>query len=148
VTQPVEVVVTRPARWSPLAGRLPALVVVGLAAVVTSVGLTRQDVMFDEIYYVNDARDVLEHGVEQRFVVHPTLAIRLIAGSIALFGDVPLGWRAPAALPIRSATPPPTPTSSSPCSRPALAPRATTSASPPARGSTSSTSTAPTAAGG
>jgi dolichyl-phosphate-mannose-protein mannosyltransferase len=53
--------------------------------------------MFDEVYYVEDAREVLQRGASERFVVHPPLVSWLIAGSITLFGDHPAAWRAPAA---------------------------------------------------
>ncbi len=50
-------------------------------------------IFFDEVYYVNDARDFLEFGVEDGFVVHPALGKLLIATSIHVFGDTPWGWR-------------------------------------------------------
>lgn len=73
---------------------VPALLV-GTAAVVMLGNLTEPSrIIFDEVYYVNDARDLLEFGVEQGFVVHPQLGKMLIAASIWLFGDGPFGWRA------------------------------------------------------
>lgn len=68
---------------------------VGTAAVLMMGSLSSPGrIVFDEVYYVNDARDILEFGVEQGFVVHPPLGKMLIAFSIWLFGDTPVGWRA------------------------------------------------------
>ena len=77
---------------------VPALLV-GTAAVLM-VGQLHEPsrIIFDEVYYVNDARDFLEFGVEDGFVVHPPLGKLLIAFSIWLFGDDPFGWRALGAL--------------------------------------------------
>ena len=70
-------------------------VLAGTAAVLMVAGLSSPGrIVFDEVYYVNDARDFLEFGVEQGFVVHPPLGKLLIAVSIWLFGDDPFGWRA------------------------------------------------------
>lgn len=67
---------------------------VGTAAVLMLGSLSSPGrIVFDEVYYVNDARDILEFGVEQGFVVHPPLGKMLIAFSIWLFGDTPFGWR-------------------------------------------------------
>ncbi len=75
------------------------MIVVGAAVVATTVRLsTPGEIHFDEVHYVTDARDILEHGVEQRSAVHPPVGPRIIAASIWLLGDHPLGWRAPAAL--------------------------------------------------
>jgi dolichyl-phosphate-mannose-protein mannosyltransferase len=54
--------------------------------------------IFDEVYYVDGARDLLAHGVEvagpnSEFVVHPPLGKWMIASGIKLFGDNPVGWR-------------------------------------------------------
>jgi len=54
--------------------------------------------VFDEVYYVDGARDYLAGGVEvtdgaAEFVVHPPLGKWLIALGIALFGDTSTGWR-------------------------------------------------------
>ena len=54
--------------------------------------------IFDEIYYVDGARDLLKYGVEvtgtqPEFVVHPPVGKWMIAAGIKLFGDNPLGWR-------------------------------------------------------
>lgn len=54
--------------------------------------------IFDELYYVDGARDLLKYGVEvsgsdAEFVVHPPLGKWMIAFGIKLFGDNPFGWR-------------------------------------------------------
>ncbi len=54
--------------------------------------------IFDEVYYVDGARDLLAYGVEvdgsaSEFVVHPPIGKWMIASGIKLFGDNPLGWR-------------------------------------------------------
>ena len=59
--------------------------------------------IFDEVYYVDGARDLLKYGVEvtgsqPEFVVHPPVGKWLIASGIKLFGDNPLGWRFATAL--------------------------------------------------
>lgn len=79
-------------RWTRI---LVPAILVGTAAVLMLGNLASPGrIVFDEIYYVNDARDFLEFGVEQGFVVHPPLGKLLIAFSIWLFGDGPFGWRA------------------------------------------------------
>lgn len=54
--------------------------------------------VFDELYYVDGANDLLKHGVEvdgpdPEFVVHPPLGKWLIGLGIKLFGDSSFGWR-------------------------------------------------------
>ncbi|HKJ55376.1 MAG TPA: phospholipid carrier-dependent glycosyltransferase, partial [Nitriliruptoraceae bacterium] len=70
-------------------------VIVVATAIVTLVATVAHPdrIFFDEVYYVNDARDFLEFGVEDGFIVHPALGKMLIATSITIFGDTPLGWR-------------------------------------------------------
>lgn len=72
-------------------------------------GLTRfvnlgrpSELVFDEVYYVDGAKDLLAHGVEvdgnnAEFIVHPPIGKWAIAAGIKLFGDNPFGWRAAAA---------------------------------------------------
>ena len=59
---------------------------------------TPRGFVFDEVYYVDGARDFLAHGVEvtgdePEFVVHPPVGKWLIALGIKLFGDNEFGWR-------------------------------------------------------
>ena len=59
--------------------------------------------IFDEVYYVDGARDFLKYGVEvsganAEFIVHPPVGKWLIAGGIQLFGDNEFGWRFATAL--------------------------------------------------
>jgi dolichyl-phosphate-mannose--protein O-mannosyl transferase len=59
--------------------------------------------VFDEVYYVDGARDYLVGGVEvtdgkAEFIVHPPLGKWLIALGIWIFGDTAAGWRVVAAL--------------------------------------------------
>ncbi len=61
------------------------------------------ELVFDEVYYVDGARDYLAHGVElekgaAEFIVHPPVGKWAIALGIKLIGDNPFGWRAAAAL--------------------------------------------------
>ena len=54
--------------------------------------------VFDEVYYVDGARDLLAYGVEvngadPEFIVHPPVGKWLIASGIKLFGDNEFGWR-------------------------------------------------------
>ena len=59
--------------------------------------------IFDEVYYVDGARDLLKYGVEvsgnnPEFIVHPPIGKWLIAGGIQVFGDNAFGWRFATAL--------------------------------------------------
>ena len=59
---------------------------------------TPKGLVFDEIYYVDGARDYLKYGVEvakgaPEFVVHPPVGKWLIAAGIKLFGNNEFGWR-------------------------------------------------------
>jgi dolichyl-phosphate-mannose--protein O-mannosyl transferase len=54
--------------------------------------------IFDEVYYVDGARDLMKNGVEvsgsnPEFIVHPPVGKWLIASGIKLFGDNEFGWR-------------------------------------------------------
>jgi len=64
---------------------------------VINLGLPKGFV-FDEVYYIDGARDFLKYGVEvdganPEFIVHPPVGKWLIAGGIKLFGDSEFGWR-------------------------------------------------------
>ena len=59
--------------------------------------------IFDEVYYVDGARDLLKYGVEvsgnnPEFIVHPPIGKWLIASGIQIFGDNAFGWRFATAL--------------------------------------------------
>jgi dolichyl-phosphate-mannose--protein O-mannosyl transferase len=59
---------------------------------------TPKGLVFDEVYYVDGARDLLKYGVEvngaqPEFIVHPPVGKWLIASGIKLFGDSEFGWR-------------------------------------------------------
>ena len=69
---------------------------------ITNLGSTK-GFIFDEVYYVDGARDLLKYGVEvtgsnPEFIVHPPVGKWLIAGGIAIFGDHEFGWRFATAL--------------------------------------------------
>ena len=69
---------------------------------ITNLGSTK-GFIFDEVYYVDGARDLLKYGVEvsgsnPEFIVHPPVGKWLIAGGIAIFGDNEFGWRFATAL--------------------------------------------------
>ena len=64
---------------------------------------TPQGFVFDEVYYVDGARDLLKYGVEveglkPEFVVHPPIGKWCIALGIKIFGDNEFGWRITAAI--------------------------------------------------
>jgi len=59
---------------------------------------TPKGFVFDEVYYVDGARDFLKYGVEvtgdqPEFIVHPPVGKWMIAIGIKLFGDNEFGWR-------------------------------------------------------
>ena len=73
-------------------------VLLGVAGVLAFVRLEEPArIIFDETYYVNDARQYLVHGVEEGFAVHPPVGKWLIAAGIEVLGDTPVGWRVPGA---------------------------------------------------
>jgi dolichyl-phosphate-mannose--protein O-mannosyl transferase len=86
------------------------LLVVALSAAVRLVDLGRfRGTVFDEYYYVHDARAITHGGLRGtpgeswkpagvRSHAHPDLAKLAIAAGIAVLGDGPWGWRVPAAL--------------------------------------------------
>jgi dolichyl-phosphate-mannose--protein O-mannosyl transferase len=84
--------------------------ILGFAGVLAFAALTRfinlgrpGELVFDEVYYVDGARDFLTSGVEldkgaAEFIVHPPVGKWAIALGIQIFGDTPFGWRFSAAL--------------------------------------------------
>lgn len=82
-----------------------APIIIALASFVlrlVNLGSTK-GFIFDEVYYVDGARDLLKYGVEvsgsnPEFIVHPPVGKWLIATGIALFGDNEFGWRFATAL--------------------------------------------------
>ena len=83
--------------------RLYLAIILGISALLRIFRLgTPNEVVFDEVYYVDGARDLLANGVEltngkPEFVVHPPIGKWMIAIGIKLFGDNPIGWRISAA---------------------------------------------------
>jgi dolichyl-phosphate-mannose--protein O-mannosyl transferase len=79
-------------------------IILFFAAITRFANLGRpNELVFDEVYYVDGARDFLADGVESQsgeaeFVVHPPLGKWLIAIGIQIFGDNPFGWRFSGAL--------------------------------------------------
>lgn len=77
----------------------PSMVITCLAFLLRIFNLsTPKGLVFDEIYYVDGARDYLKYGVEvskgaPEFVVHPPVGKWLIAAGIKLFGNHEFGWR-------------------------------------------------------
>ena len=69
-----------------------ALIIVAGLAMHFSIINQPQDVMTDEVYYVNDARNIVNGDGELR-AEHPPLGQLLIAAGIAMFGDTTFGWR-------------------------------------------------------
>ena len=79
-----------------------AITLISLALRLFNLG-TPKGFVFDEVYYVDGARDYLAHGVEisgdePEFVVHPPVGKWLIAVGIKLFGNNEFGWRLMGAL--------------------------------------------------
>ena len=84
---------------------LTALTLFVVAAAFRLVHLgSLKGLIFDEVYYANDAHSLLQHGVEltgnntPSFVVHPPVGKWLIAIGIKLFGFHEFGWRFSAAI--------------------------------------------------
>jgi dolichyl-phosphate-mannose-protein mannosyltransferase len=72
-----------------------------LAHAVLLAGISTPDkFVFDEVHYVPAARQMLEPVMPQPMLnpMHPPLAKQMIAVSIRVFGDNPLGWRYPGTL--------------------------------------------------
>lgn len=73
------------------------IALLSLALRLWNLGLPKKPV-FDEIYYVDGARDYLSHGVEltgqsAEFIVHPPVGKWGIALGMKLFGNDEFGWR-------------------------------------------------------
>ncbi len=78
-----------------------ATIIFIVAHIVLLLGITLPDKLyFDEVHYVPAARQMLLPVLQEPILnpMHPPLAKEIIALSIKTFGDVPLGWRYPAAL--------------------------------------------------
>jgi len=78
-----------------------AAVIFVVAHLALLVGVTTPEKFyFDEVHYVPAARQMLEPVMPRPMLnpMHPPLAKQLIALSIRIFGDVPLGWRYPGVL--------------------------------------------------
>jgi len=72
------------------------IALISLALRVVNLGSIKSFI-FDEVYYVDGARDLLKYGVEvsgskPEFIVHPPLGKWMIASGIIVFGDNPFGW--------------------------------------------------------
>lgn len=79
--------------------RLVAPAIVLVAVVLTTFRLsTIGEIYFDEVFYVAEARGLLDPDQATRVGRHPPVGTWLIAAGIALFGDQPIGWRLPGAL--------------------------------------------------
>ena len=74
-----------------------AVLVAGAVLLVARLGHPAE-IVFDETYYVEDARSMLATGVEDGFAVHPPLGKWMIGAGMALVGDTPTGWRISGAL--------------------------------------------------
>jgi dolichyl-phosphate-mannose--protein O-mannosyl transferase len=78
-----------------------AIIIFFIAHAALLVGVTTPDKFyFDEVHYVPAARQMLEPVLPSPMLnpMHPPLAKQMIAQSIRIFGDVPLGWRYPGVL--------------------------------------------------
>ncbi|MEV8517794.1 phospholipid carrier-dependent glycosyltransferase [Dactylosporangium sp. NPDC051484] len=80
---------------------LTAILVTGVGLVLRLVNLAHpREVIFDEVYYANEAWDLLQRGVEwnpeegtPQYVVHPPLGKWMIGLGEQLFGYNSFGWR-------------------------------------------------------
>ena len=74
-----------------------AIAAIGFLLRIINLGLPK-GLIFDEVYYVDGARDLLAYGVEvdgstAEFIVHPPVGKWLIAAGIQIFGNDEFGWR-------------------------------------------------------
>ena len=74
-----------------------AIAAIGFLLRIINLGLPK-GLVFDEVYYVDGARDLLAYGVEvdgsgAEFIVHPPVGKWLIAAGIQVFGNDEFGWR-------------------------------------------------------
>ena len=81
-----------------IAAFTPILIAIASLAVRLFNLATPKGFVFDEVYYVDGARDFLKYGVEvsgnkPEFIVHPPMGKWLIASGIKIFGDNEFGWR-------------------------------------------------------
>ncbi|MDX1658501.1 MAG: phospholipid carrier-dependent glycosyltransferase [Nitriliruptorales bacterium] len=82
--------------WQRIA--IPLVLFIGAAVLLLANIDEPSRIYFDETYYVDDARDYLDQGVEASFAVHPPVGKWIIGASISVFGDDAFGWRAFGAL--------------------------------------------------
>jgi dolichyl-phosphate-mannose-protein mannosyltransferase len=81
-----------------IAAIAPILIAIASLAIRLINLATPKGFVFDEIYYVDGAKDFLKYGVEvtasnPEFIVHPPVGKWLIASGIKLFGNNEFGWR-------------------------------------------------------
>lgn len=82
-----------------MSAAIAPLVIAAISLCVRLLNLsTPKGFVFDEVYYVDGARDLLAYGVEvsgkgPEFVVHPPVGKWMIALGIKIFGDNEFGWR-------------------------------------------------------
>ena len=74
-----------------------SLIIVATLALHLMVVARPNEPLFDEIYYVKDARVILQQHITER-TEHPPLGKLAIAGGILVIGDSPVGWRIPSIL--------------------------------------------------
>ena len=78
---------------------LAPIVIALMSLALRLINLSRpKGYVFDEVYYVDGARDFLKFGVEvsadqPEFIVHPPVGKWLIALGMQIFGDNEFGWR-------------------------------------------------------
>ena len=86
-----------------IASAAPILIAIGAFFLRVINLATPKGFVFDEVYYVDGARDLLKYGVEvdglkPEFIVHPPIGKWCIALGIKIFGDNEFGWRITAAI--------------------------------------------------
>jgi dolichyl-phosphate-mannose--protein O-mannosyl transferase len=80
---------------------LVAILITGVGLVLRMVNIAHpKETIFDEVYYANEAQDLLQHGVEwnpedntPQYVVHPPVGKWMIGIGEQLFGYNSFGWR-------------------------------------------------------
>jgi dolichyl-phosphate-mannose-protein mannosyltransferase len=69
-----------------------SVIVIGMLIIHFSLVLVPNDIVLDEIHYINDARSIIDKHVTERAENVPLTKLLVVAG-MKMFGDNPWGWR-------------------------------------------------------